>query len=174
MNNRDRYLNWVLTQIQYYGTYHNHKETMAWVATALYIPSIITLSVLSSKLASCWFFLVNLITIIIFAIIVVCFIHRQFRNRWIAHYYSVGFMLTASKLCKDKNYPNTKDCITEEKDRFPKFIQNNINEAEDKKENNLVEDKRDMEWISYTAVILATLVALVIICISHCTEMVYS
>jgi len=38
---RNEYIHWLQNEIEVQTVYHNHKETMAWVATALYIPSII-------------------------------------------------------------------------------------------------------------------------------------
>ncbi|MEK6576532.1 MAG: hypothetical protein AABZ05_02955 [Nitrospirota bacterium] len=33
----DTYGGWLKTEIEVFVTYHNHKETMAWTATALFL-----------------------------------------------------------------------------------------------------------------------------------------
>ena len=40
---KNDYIKWLTLEIQVYTSYHNHKETMAWVITALYVPGIIYL-----------------------------------------------------------------------------------------------------------------------------------
>ena len=50
-----RIIQWLNTSIITQTSYHNHKETMAWVFTALYVPGILTLgSSLSDQSLECW------------------------------------------------------------------------------------------------------------------------
>lgn len=73
----------------YYGSYHDHKETMAWVATVAFV-SICSLLLLTSGIVTGlyknWY---NLITVSIILTLLsglfVCFIFWQFRRREFAN-----------------------------------------------------------------------------------------
>ena len=66
-----RYYHWLVAEIEYNTTYHNHKEMMAWVASALYIPGVITLA----------FYTKNWLFVVLLALLVGAFVYEQFRLR---------------------------------------------------------------------------------------------
>jgi len=80
-------IEWLRQEIDYYGRYHDHKETMAWAATVFYIAGILSLS---SYVGSLDFFdqlywkIPSAILIVSFGFLILRFIWWQFRNRWIA------------------------------------------------------------------------------------------
>jgi hypothetical protein len=77
------YLNWLNHEHQIYENYHNHKEMMAWIATAFYAPSIITIGFVVSKVSLLADILLTA-GLVIAAYIVLVFINMQFRKRWFA------------------------------------------------------------------------------------------
>lgn len=88
MTDREReIIEWLRHRIEYYGRYHHHKETMAWVATALYIPGVIVLALETRVMASgCGWNKGLLISLIIIAgLLIFSFVKWQFDRRWKAH-----------------------------------------------------------------------------------------
>lgn len=76
--------------MSYYGTYHHHKENMAWVATAFFIPTIVSFAFAAGHIANehyiCRIFLHTfIITFIILACAwAMCFVVWQFNKRSVA------------------------------------------------------------------------------------------
>jgi len=100
---KKQYLEWVTREIDFYGRYHNHKETMSWTAIAFYIPGIITLAYGAAKieiLECCWQYLTTFLIVVVFAVLVCCFVRMQFENRWKAHYTVAGLMRVAAEFCR--------------------------------------------------------------------------
>jgi len=78
---------WLQHRIDYNGNYHNHKETMAWLATALYLTGIMVIAFEARPIADeCW---VNKILFSLFFVVsglfILCFVKWQFDRRWTAH-----------------------------------------------------------------------------------------
>jgi hypothetical protein len=74
-------LNWLNQEHQHYENYHNHKEMMAWVATAFYTPSVITLGFVVTELTLVTAVLLTVgLTATVYLVLV--FINMQFRKRW--------------------------------------------------------------------------------------------
>lgn len=142
MNNEEERRNWLMHVMNYYGRYHDHKETMAWAATAFFIPSIISFAVASGHIGNehCIFRMLFSIWLVIPFIILACvwawyFVGWQFSKRRVAGdnaFYAV-------KELKDK-YPE---------DKFPKF--------DDPPEGY------KSEILSRLAIVGATVVAIVIV-----------
>ena len=170
MNANEKYLSWIIPQIQYYGTYHNHKETMAWVATAFYIPGIITLGYYVPDVPTCWLLLPIFLLFSILTTLTWCFVMMQFRNRWEAHFIVVGLMRVAANLCEKKeSRPDGEEYKITCGERWPIFIAREIEVAKRQKANTVDSDKMSTERVSYIAIILATLIALILVCIPYCT-----
>jgi len=80
-------LNWLRHQIDYYGRYHDHKETMAWVATAFYLGGVIYLSFNLNSLLH--YIAAPIVFTIIFLFVlpipIYIFLNMQFNRRWEAN-----------------------------------------------------------------------------------------
>jgi len=78
---------WLKHRIEYDGRYHDHKESMAWVATALYVPGIIVLALETQEMASScdWNRGLLISSFIISGLLITGFVKWQFEKRWIAH-----------------------------------------------------------------------------------------
>ncbi len=49
LTSNNEYAKWLTSLLDFYGKYHHHKETMAWVITALYVPGVITLGLIVNE-----------------------------------------------------------------------------------------------------------------------------
>jgi hypothetical protein len=123
------YLSFLTTALQYQGSYHNHKETMAWVITALYVPSILTLGFsLSKKSLECW------IISIIFGlalILTITFVIKQLQLRSLA----ADTCLALTRLINEysKNPSRIPLCTSFQKGKqWPQFIQDEIEHCKGK------------------------------------------
>jgi hypothetical protein len=78
---------WLQHRIDYNGNYHHHKESMAWVATALYLTGIMVIAFEARRMtAGCC---VNKIIFSLFFLLsclfILSFVKWQFDRRWMAH-----------------------------------------------------------------------------------------
>lgn len=83
-------INWLKHQIDYYGRYHDHKETMAWVATAFYLGGIIGLSIGLGYIPQFHYKAVPIVLTIVILLAFVSigiFLDMQFNRRAIANKY---------------------------------------------------------------------------------------
>jgi len=79
-------LNWLRHQIDYYGRYHDHKETMAWVATAFYLVGIMYLGFkVNSMCLPIWQHALFGLFVLFAGYLILCFVNWQFQRRWDAH-----------------------------------------------------------------------------------------
>jgi hypothetical protein len=123
-NNRvESYLTWMTTALQYQGEYHNHKETMAWVITALYVPSILTLGFsLSSKSLENW---AIIIIFCIAFILTTAFVLKQLSLRSTAADTCLALTKLINEYCK--NPDEFSPCTTFINGKqWPQFIQSEI------------------------------------------------
>jgi len=125
-NTNESYLEWLKFLIDYQGRYHNHKETMAWVATALYIPAIIYLSFLFRL--NFYTFPRAGTTVLFVAItwILWLFVNWQFGKLWTAYLKTEVLRLAvkrvlpgAKQLAKKEREVVISDALEEE---WPEFI----------------------------------------------------
>jgi len=86
-NQRRERIEWLKHTMNYYGTYHHHKESMAWLATALYLPGIMYVAFQARHIADgCWIEKLLFSLGFFFASYIVSyFVKWQFKNRWKAH-----------------------------------------------------------------------------------------
>ncbi len=134
-DNIQREMHWLTAEIQKWDSYHNHKETMAWLATAFFVTSVITFGF---ALAHALFVIKVLATIgvsLAFYLMLV-FVTMQFRNRWEAADNHIVLMNYISELCcgsvkipanpsftldKDQMYPDhICEFIKKRKDEYPR------------------------------------------------------
>ena len=83
-NQNRNYIEWLRQEIDYYGRYHDHKETMAWAATAFYIVGILTLASYLGSVAHGYWRILPAIFVALSGFLIFRFIYWQFRKRWIA------------------------------------------------------------------------------------------
>lgn len=85
MVDQQQYIDWLKHSIDYYGRYHDHKETMAWVATAFYIAGIVGLAYYLRRLEACPWIVVAGVFIAFAGFLIFFFVNWQFKRRWNAH-----------------------------------------------------------------------------------------
>jgi hypothetical protein len=86
-NNDTEYRNWLMHEMNYFGRYHDHKETMAWLATAFYITGVISVAFASRSVVvdgHCIRQTISCIFIVIAAVLALGFIGWQFQKRYMA------------------------------------------------------------------------------------------
>ena len=145
---------WLIQEALRNQAYHNHKETMAWTATAFYIPGIIALGYKIPKISECWLLLVASVLLIGVGVLVGFFVHFQFYNRWIATDRVAGLIRTIGRLSSGW-IPPIDEQQTEQGKLYPKFVEAQIVEAK-----GLAEKRWQVEWISYAAIALSTILAI--------------
>ena len=87
MNEQEERRNWLIQLMNYYGRYHNHKETMAWVATVFYITGVISAAIASRNLLGEQYKHYTLQTtscISVAAVLAMCLVQWQFSKRRVA------------------------------------------------------------------------------------------
>ncbi|MBL7209554.1 MAG: hypothetical protein ISS52_05595 [Dehalococcoidia bacterium] len=105
------YVEWLKSHIPMVSAYHNHKETMAWLATALYLPTIIGLGHLISleKADMVLQVVFTLALLLAAALFLVLFINMQFTERWTAADRIKGLMKTMVMLLAEKALLTSED-----------------------------------------------------------------
>lgn len=80
----DRYIGWLKSCISNETIYHNHKENMAWLATAFYIPIVVSLGykIGIDDLYCTIRFIMTFVIIFALMVFLRCFICVQFKERW--------------------------------------------------------------------------------------------
>ncbi len=177
----DRYAHWILSEIDNYERYHNHKEMMAWVATALYLPAIVSLGYIGSEIGGCSASAVITAVVVLAAPIFSLFINMQFRKRWFAADYVVGlkrveYLIIRNLLrfrAHDQRIRKRKKCKGYED--WPHFIQRVIDRCRTNRNwkcalRNFVllhwhrlDDRWKTELPSYFMICAATVVTIVIV-----------
>lgn len=170
-DNIQKNLEWVISEIQKWTNYHDHKETMAWAATAFYMTSIVTFGFVLFNAQTIAKVLAT-IGILTVGYLVWIFVNMQFNMRWIAEDYQKGLMKFVAYLCsKEAELPERLEYYNKE-DKFPKYIWNYIAEAKtcrNKKREAVkqllsLNSKLDSRWKtelpSYGFIILATVIAI--------------
>lgn len=136
----DRYANWISSEIEAYEVYHSHKENMAWVATALYVPGIISLGYITdgicgSRVADG----VATLLLLLVTILVYLFVSMQFTMRWVAADIQAGLMLVMASLCNSLQLPPKDKLKVENDNLWPNFIQERIDQQRKRAPRSKVE-----------------------------------
>ena len=123
---KSEYVKWLSFEIDLYGKYHNHKETMAWVATAFYVPGIILIGHYVGQLISPYWlkilFLSPLISLLILLALylVFIFVNMQFNMRWEAADGVKALRQLWAELNNDGELPRQDEWLfTRDKDIWP-------------------------------------------------------
>lgn len=118
---------WMAAAIQSYGRLHDHKETMAWVATALYLPGILYLAA-AARTATDWKFAAIGLILIITALVFL-FAWAQLTLRWRQHCTVLGLQRAMADLYSRKRLKlkvdNTIGSL------WPEFVEDHIQSAQD-------------------------------------------
>jgi len=145
-----RYEEWLVSEIGFQTQYHNHKETMAWFATALFVPGIIVLALeLHSNDLNFW-----LVPIVAY-FLVMLFVSWQFRMRS----KSADTVVALREL-----FLNYRQDISDEERKiesgkhWPIFVENRIKDKKGQGRSWL--DNLLSDGVPYTAITLATYTAL--------------
>jgi len=109
LNDSD-YLNFLTSLRDYYGTYHHHKENMAWVAFVVYLGTIITLfttvviqyEALNEILGDYYLKIIFIIIVIVIEILLAIFVIWEFWYRRIAAYLVAAYLTSISKFLSGK------------------------------------------------------------------------
>ena len=177
MIDKSEYAKWLTSQIDHYGRYHNHKETMAWVVTALYVPGILYLGYNEGGI---WRGLCAEIAVIVIMLLagsfIWLFVNMQFRMRWYASDAVAVCMRCLAKLNSGADPPPPDEWEIEEKDKYcrPKFMKREMEKEQERdcKEalrklflccrwsKDELDDRWKTELPSYIVIFLATLFAM--------------
>ena len=88
MDQLQQVIHWLTAEIDYRGRYHDHKETMAWLATAFYLPAIAAAAYYLTRTG--WNRGGITVLILLAALTILFFVSMQFRMRWNANDTVVG------------------------------------------------------------------------------------
>jgi hypothetical protein len=122
------YFDWLINELNLQNDYHNHKETMSWVVTSIYVPSVVTLGFSLSRLnLDLW--IIPIFTVSSF--LAGAFIIKQLRLRAIAADTHLALTKVINKYCM--NPEEFSPCTTfMDNTQFPQFIQDEIKLCKDK------------------------------------------
>lgn len=175
---KNEYAKWLTFQIDHNGKYHQHKETMAWVATALYLPGVITIGYYVGR--GQWnlgtqVFISLLLLVVVYLVFV--FVNMQFDMRWYAGDVVEILCRRMVKLnggVEQAPAPDEWTIRNEDKDFWPKFVQEEVDKLKERRDLKAalrdiflfrldkVDDRWKTEIPSYVAIILATVAAFIL------------
>ena len=119
MIDKSEYAKWLAFEIDFNERYHNHKETMAWVATALYVSGIIVLGYKAGDIFKSFGWAVGTtVLVLLVACLIFCFVKMHFDMRWYAadavHVLDVFFFVGSDDCVffTDYEYPFTEHSIS--------------------------------------------------------------
>lgn len=176
----DRYLAWLDSELERQGTYHDHKERMAWTALALYVPGILVLSAAAPPDLSIVVRILATVWLIVLTAAVGLFLRMQFEMRW--HSADLGSALrrVSGKLIAGLSPDSVEDKAipdwTAGGQVWPLFIQKAVTECRTERAHFLrtikdfflfrwskIEARTRTELASYVALVLTALLAGVIL-----------
>jgi len=121
--NIGEYCTWLRGEIDNYQTYHHHKETMAWTATAFYLPSVIGLAYAASLIPNHSIApIIFTLLLILLPLLVIGFVSMQFKMRAIAADYTNGLRRVLSRLCSGNPPLSSSEVEVVPDDGFPYFV----------------------------------------------------
>jgi hypothetical protein len=147
--NPEQVVNWINNEVMRNTVYHNHKENMAWVATALFVTGSIKIGNVLSSITKCCDRIIASVLFFGFAMCAVWFICWQFKNRFVAKRKVEGLLRTIPFLptLEERQWVINSEWL------LPRFVVRNI-----RKESRLRQIFHSSEWASY-GVILISIIA---------------
>jgi hypothetical protein len=131
-----KYYQWLISEIGNQTSYHSHKETMAWSATALYVPGVIALGFFSSanmaNITACWRVGLATSIILLLSVLVGVFVYRQFELQLVAAKTVEALIKLVNDFCSLDSAGAQKvvaECQIEKDKIWPKFVQEKIDDA---------------------------------------------
>lgn len=131
---RQGYFEWLDSELSLFAEYHNHKETMAWTATAAYLSVVIL-----AYSAADW--PLHLASRLVFSLLIgavgcvtYIFVSMQFEMRWVAADLCTALRRVKGKLLDPetewtslhRNVPPAELKTTEEKSQWPAFVADEV------------------------------------------------
>ena len=149
------YFEWLLNEISLQNSYHNHKETMAWLLTSIYVPSILTLgfSLSLHNINDCW----RILIFVLAAVLAETFVIRQLWLRSIAADTHRALTKLLNDFCKNADSFSSLNIGFEDNKQFPNFIQDQIENNKCKGRNWI--DRLCTDTMLCLAILLSSLFA---------------
>ncbi|MFQ6122150.1 MAG: hypothetical protein ACE5LA_03715 [Dehalococcoidales bacterium] len=176
MIDKSEYAEWLASGMDHNAGYHNHKETMAWVVTALYVPGIIYLGYLEGQvLRVLGVEILVILFMFLVAFPVLIFVTMQFDMRWHAADAVQAFIERWADLNGGGELPRADEWKIKEGEKWPYVVQRRIDELKARRSvmkglesfGNLalldwkeVDDRWKTELPLYCLIIIATLLAM--------------
>ena len=176
----ERYIEWMTSEIETISTYHDHKEKMAWTATAFYVPATVILGYTAADHLDDIAKLVLSVLIVVTSVMTTMFVNMQFRMRWIAADTENGLKRIKGKLCQlqemspDFNLSLPESKANEIPPQWPIFVQQELDKCVTKRLSTdvpkaflnaitfqwkKIDDRLKTELASYCAIVFATVIA---------------
>ena len=155
--NTEQVVNWLTNETMRNTAYHNHKESMAWAATAFYISGILTMAFLSKDTSECVVKVLATTFTVVVLIGIYCFTIMQFNNRWVAAGRVEGLIRTIGDIAKGDE-PSNMVWVREEGKLYPKCVEDRIPAITRFNSSRML-----VEIPSYAVIFAATVVALIVI-----------
>ena len=172
-------IDWIDKDIDLENRYHNHKEIMAWTATAFFLPAIVLFCYTAGPLvAGSLMRIVIAAVVALLGIVAVLFVNMQFEMRWKANDTIIALMRCRTRLTLDpgiiQTLPTHLSSISP-KPYWPQFIEEEIEHCTDKRPLKLflkalanllifhwtkIDPRLRTEVASYLALFLATFAAI--------------
>ena len=186
------YMSWLEGEIGNFISYHNHKETMAWAATAFYLPAVIIVGFEASTVLSLFWKFLLIIGLIIICFISLMFVNMQFESRWRAANKLEGMRRSMSLLHVSPDQVNDRSILefeqmTELVNLFPNWIRNQMDTIESRFPHDIPHGLRSAaknllrpsKWMdidprlrtelpSYALIVIGTLMAIIVLLIRDC------
>ena len=120
------YAKWLISEIDFQERYHNHKEAMAWVITALYVPGIIYLgySIHRASIPE-WVVFGGIVFV---SYLVGIFVKMQFDMRWEAADVVHILMRHMSDLNRGGELPREDEWVVDNNDVWPYFVRKELDD----------------------------------------------
>ncbi|MEL7562034.1 hypothetical protein [Dehalogenimonas sp. 4OHTPN] len=153
----DRYIQWFQSEIESQTAYHNHKETMSWVVTALYIPSILVAgNYIGEHNLS---FLRNPCCFILALLLASVFVTMQFRSRHVSAKTIAALMELVNEIESGQLNLNDADSRQFVTIKFwPKFVDDRIHKWDGFKARSVF-DLLFTDVVCLAGIVLATFLA---------------
>ncbi len=167
-------------EIKTINTYHDHKEKMAWTATAFYVPATVILGYTAADHLDDIAKSVLSVFIVVTSVMTTMFVNMQFRRRWWAADMERGLRRIKGKVCQLEEMSPTfnlsiPECNANEiPPEWPIFVQQELDKCVTKRFRadilkailnaitfrwKKIDDRLKTELVSYCAIVFATLIA---------------
>jgi hypothetical protein len=150
----NKYVDWLIAKISIDEAYHNHKETAAWAAAAIYLGGILSLAFTARRILDdcCIGKILLTLLIVSIAMLIILFLVWQYNRKGVAEkridHYRMYLYDTIAQFAKPEDKVKLEGYINKEKE-FLKY------------------EGKPSHWsetIIYVAVAIVTIAAIVLIC----------